>query len=522
MTPGTSNLIPMPFSSLETTWALYTGADLPAMTFLTVTPISVPGSGMSEPLFRISAPPSLVLTVCVIICPPLGNIITTSMATSRRGYLRLSLIPKDISLPLAVNLMLVYLSLIIFYFVIFIFLCRYFYTIKKSNKPLNLHEYQAKALMAEYNIPVPTGRTVLAKSEVSDAINALGGDRWVVKAQVHAGGRGKAGGVKLVKDKASAEHVVEELLGSRLITHQSGADGQPIESLLIEPASNISRELYLACLVDRDQERIVMVASSEGGMDIEQVAATQPEKILTVAIDPAAGLQGYQCREIAFSLGLEGKQIGELTRIMQSLHRLFVEKDLGLVEINPLVVTGDGTLLAVDAKINVDDSALYRQSSIEKLRDPAQEDPREYKAQSFGLNYVALDGNIGCMVNGAGLAMATMDLVKLHGGLPANFLDVGGGTTADRVSEALKIILSDKKVKAVLVNIFGGIVRCDLIAEGIIAALKEIATSVPMVVRLEGTNVKKGRELLEKSGLEITASTDLTEAAKKVVALAAK
>ena len=387
---------------------------------------------------------------------------------------------------------------------------------------MNIHEYQAKHLMAEYGIPVPIGKPVFSTKEVSAAATELGGDRWVVKAQVHAGGRGKAGGVKIVDSQTALEDVTRNLLGTRLVTHQSGADGQPVERLLVEQPCDISRELYLACLVDRGLERIVFIASSEGGMDIEEVAATHPEKILSFSVDPVAGLQGYQCREIGFALGMEAKQIGSLTKIMSGLFRLFVEKDLGLVEINPLVVTKDGALLALDAKINVDDSALYRQPDLESLRDSAQEDPKEHKAQTFGLNYVALDGNIGCMVNGAGLAMATMDLIKLHGGRPANFLDVGGGTTADRVAEALKIILSDDKVKAVLVNIFGGIVRCDLIAEGIIAAVQEIKTTVPIIVRLEGTNVEKGRELLEHSKLKIITATDLTQAAMQAVAQAEK
>ncbi|GMR17794.1 MAG: ADP-forming succinate--CoA ligase subunit beta [Gammaproteobacteria bacterium] len=387
---------------------------------------------------------------------------------------------------------------------------------------MNIHEYQAKHLMAEYGIPVPVGKTVFSTKEVSAAARELGGDRWVVKAQVHAGGRGKAGGVKIVDGPAALENVARELLGSRLVTHQSGADGQPVERLLIEQLCDISRELYLACLVDRGLERIVFIVSSEGGMDIEEVAATHPDRILSVSIDPVAGLQGYQCREIAFRLGMEGKQIVSLTKIMSRIFRLFVDKDLGLVEINPLVVTKDGALLALDAKINVDDSALYRQPDLESLQDSAQEDPREHKAQTFGLNYVALDGNIGCMVNGAGLAMATMDLIKLQGGRPANFLDVGGGTTADRVAEALKIILSDDKVKAVLVNIFGGIVRCDLIAEGIIAAVQEIKTTVSIIVRLEGTNVDKGRELLEHSNLKIITAPDLTQAARQAVVQAGK
>ncbi|MDH5648858.1 MAG: ADP-forming succinate--CoA ligase subunit beta [Gammaproteobacteria bacterium] len=383
---------------------------------------------------------------------------------------------------------------------------------------MNLHEYQAKSLMADHGIPVPAGKPAFNEKDVLKIAESLGGDTWVVKAQVHAGGRGKAGGVKVVQGVEALMQTARDMFGKRLVTHQTGPEGQPIERVLIEQTCRIARELYLACLVDRALERIVFIASVAGGMDIEQVAADQPEKILSIVVDPVTGLQGYQCREIAFALDLEGKQVSELTKIMMGIYRLFTSCDLSLLEINPLVVTEEGELLALDGKINVDESALYRQLHMESLRDPAQEDPREHKAQSFGLNYVALDGNIGCMVNGAGLAMATMDLIKLHGGLPANFLDVGGGTTAERVAEALKIILSDDKVKAVLVNIFGGIVRCDLIAEGIVTAVQEIHTAVPIIVRLEGTNVDKGRELLKTSGLKIIAATDLADAAKQAVA----
>lgn len=383
---------------------------------------------------------------------------------------------------------------------------------------MNLHEYQAKGLFASYGVPVPPSQVATGVAQAERAAQALGGERWVVKAQVHAGGRGKAGGVKVVNGLAELKAFADQLLGTHLVTHQSGPEGQPVNQLLIEGVSSIARELYLSLVVDRSRQRVVVIASSAGGMDIEEVAATTPEKIHTVAIDPVVGLQPYQCRQIAFALGLEGNQIKELSAIMSGLSRLFMEKDASLVEINPLVVTGEGHLLALDGKINLDDNALYRQPHMAELRDATQEDEREYRAQQHGLNYVRLDGNIGCMVNGAGLAMATMDLIKLHGGAPANFLDVGGGTTADKVAEAFKLILSDSNVKAILVNIFGGIVRCDLIAEGIIKAVKEVNATVPVVVRLEGTNVELGRKMLVESGLAITPSEDLTDAAQQAVA----
>ncbi len=385
---------------------------------------------------------------------------------------------------------------------------------------MNLHEYQAKGVFAQYGVPVPQGQVAASPAEAEHAAQALGGGRWVVKAQVHAGGRGKAGGVKLVSSIDELRNEATRLLGSRLVTHQSGAEGQPINQLLIEGVSDIARELYLSVVVDRGRKRVVFMASSEGGMDIEEVAAKTPEKIHTVAVDPVVGLQAYQTRQLAFALGLEGTQVKELATIMNGLYRLFTERDASLVEINPLVVTGEDHLIALDAKVNLDENALYRQPEMAKLRDHSQEDERECKARQHDLNYVRLDGNIGCMVNGAGLAMATMDLIKLSGGEPANFLDVGGGTTAARVAEAFKLILSDDKVRAILVNIFGGIVRCDLIAEGIIAAVKEVDARVPVVVRLEGTNVEQGRKMLQESGLAIQASDDLTEAAKLVVAAA--
>ena len=383
---------------------------------------------------------------------------------------------------------------------------------------MNLHEYQAKLLFGEYGIPLPAGKPAASVAEALAVAEALGGAAWVVKAQVHAGGRGKAGGVKKVGNRAELEATAKALFGTRLVTHQTGAAGQPIEKLLIELPCNIVSELYVACLVDRVRERVLMMASTEGGMDIEAVAAKFPEKILKAFVDPVAGLQAYQCRELAFGLGLVDKQVAAFTQILLGLYSLFMERDLSLAEINPLVVTDQGGLLALDGKINIDDSALYRQKPLAALRDVSQEDAKETMAREHDLNYIALDGNIGCMVNGAGLAMATMDLIKLHGGMPANFLDVGGGTTKERVAEAFKLILSDLNVKAILVNIFGGIVRCDLIAEGIISAVKEVGIKIPVVVRLEGTNVEQGRALLKHSGLAITAAESLTEAAKQVVA----
>jgi len=383
---------------------------------------------------------------------------------------------------------------------------------------MNLHEYQAKALLAEHGIPVPAGKPAFSVGEALEAAEDLGGDTWVVKAQIHGGGRGKAGGVKKVIGLDALEKTASSLLRSRLVTHQTGPAGQPVERLLIEQPCVVIREIYLACLVDRALERIVFIASSAGGMDIEEIAARHPEKILKVVADPIAGLQAYQCREIGFALGLKDKQVTALARLMLSMFHLFNARDLSLVEINPLAVTSGGDLLALDAKIQVDDNALFRQKALEELRDPSQDDPKEHKAHEFGLNYVALDGNIGCMVNGAGLAMATMDLIKLHGGAPANFLDVGGGITTDKAAEAFKLILWDTKVRAILVNIFGGIVRCDLIAEGVIKAVKEIGVGIPVIVRLEGTNVDQGRALLKRSGLTITSADSLTDAAKQAVA----
>ena len=385
---------------------------------------------------------------------------------------------------------------------------------------MNLHEYQSKALFAEYGIPVPEGAAAWTPAEAKAAATKLGGHLWVVKAQVHAGGRGKAGGVKLAKSVAEVEQHAKAMLGTRLVTHQSGPEGLPIDCVYVEAGSSIERELYLSLVVDRAAERIAVMASSAGGMDIEQVAHDTPEKILAFTIHPAAGLEDYQARRLGFGLGLSATQQGELRDILRKLTKLFKECDASLVEVNPLIVTKDGRIVALDAKINVEDNALFRQKRLAAMRDAAQEDERERRAREHDLNYVSLDGNIACMVNGAGLAMATMDLIKLHGGEPANFLDVGGGATAERVTEAFKIILTNKNVRAILVNIFGGIVRCDTIAEGVITAVKQVEVKVPVVVRLEGTNVDKGRELLGASGLKITPATGLTDAASKVVKLA--
>jgi succinyl-CoA synthetase beta subunit len=385
---------------------------------------------------------------------------------------------------------------------------------------MNLHEYQSKALFAEYGIPVPKGQVATSPVEAKTAAAALGGKLWVVKAQVHAGGRGKAGGVKLAKSPAEVEQHAKAMLGTRLATHQSGPEGLPIDYVYVEAGSDIARELYLSLVVDRSSERIAVMASAAGGMDIEEVAHKTPEKILTLTLHPAGGFEDYQARKLGFGLGLNADQQGELRDILRKLVRLFRERDASLVEVNPLIVTKDGHVVALDAKINIEDNALFRQKALAALRDKAQEDERERVAREHDLNYVSLDGNIACMVNGAGLAMATMDLIKLHGGEPANFLDVGGGATAERVTQAFKIILTNKKVRAILVNIFGGIVRCDTIAEGVIAAVKEVHVGVPVVVRLEGTNVDKGLQMLDKSGLKLVSATGLTDAASKVVKLA--
>lgn len=386
---------------------------------------------------------------------------------------------------------------------------------------MNLHEYQAKSLFASYGIPVPQGQSVSSPNDARTAAQGLGGDIWVVKAQAHTGGRGKAGGVKLVRSLDEAEEAAREILGMTLVTKQTGPQGLPVNSILVEEGSDIARELYLGALLDRSRSRITFMASAAGGMNIEEVAADTPEKILTTTVNPSTGMLPFQCRKLAFSLGLTGSQIKQFSKIMMSLYRLYLDKDVSLIEINPLIVTSSGDLVALDAKINLDSNALYRHQELAALRDITQEDEKEAAAAIHDLNYITLDGNIGCMVNGAGLAMATMDMVKLHGGEPANFLDVGGGTTAERVTEAFKLILSDTKVKTVLVNIFGGIVRCDLIAEGIITAARTIGVTAPVVVRLEGTNAQQGLEMLESSGLDFLTANDFTEAAKKAVSAAA-
>ncbi len=385
---------------------------------------------------------------------------------------------------------------------------------------MNLHEYQAKQLFTEYGIPILPGKIARTADEAAANARALGGEAWLVKAQVHAGGRGKAGGVKFVKSPEAAALAAGALLGTQLVTTQSGPTGQPVNIVLIDSAAQIAHELYLGAVVDRASRRVTFMASRAGGMDIEEVAANTPELIFTASIDPVLGLQDYQTRLLGFALALTDSQRKELAVILKGLYRLFIDKDLSLLEINPLAILADGTLAALDGKINIDDNALYRQA-IAAWRDPTQEDEKERRAQAFDLNYVTLDGNIACMVNGAGLAMATMDVVKLYGGAPANFLDVGGGTTAERVAEAFKIITSDPNVKAILVNIFGGIVRCDMIASGIISAVKEVGVNVPVVVRLEGTNVAEGKKMLADSGLAILSAEDLSDAAQKVVAAVA-
>ena len=385
---------------------------------------------------------------------------------------------------------------------------------------MNLHEYQAKELFRSYGIPVPPGKVAANPQEAVEVAGALGGAVWVVKAQVHAGGRGKAGGVKLAREIDAVRAAAERMLGKPLVTRQTGPEGLPVEQVYVESGSDIARELYLSLTLNRERGRSAFIASAAGGMDIEEVAHSTPEKILTAMVHPAAGFAAHQARELAFGLGLGGAQIGLFHSLTAALYRLYFEKDLSLVEINPLIVTRAGELVALDAKINVDDNALFRHPELAQLRDASQEDPMERRAAEHDLNYVSLDGDIACMVNGAGLAMATMDLIKLHGGQPANFLDVGGGATAERVTAAFELILSNRRVRAVLVNIFGGIVRCDLIAEGVINAVKKVGVKVPVVVRLEGTNADQAREMLAKSGLKITPATDLTDAARKVVVAA--
>lgn len=384
---------------------------------------------------------------------------------------------------------------------------------------MNLHEYQAKSLLKKQGVAVPDGIVISDPDVALDVLSQLGGDRWVVKAQVHAGGRGKAGGVCIAKNPQGVSAAVRKLLGTHLVTYQTDERGQPVNQILIEKPSNIARELYLGAVVDRASQRIVLMASTEGGVEIEEIAHKTPEKILKVIVDPVVGLLPYQCRDLFFQLKLDYSQMNAFTQMVMRLYRVFIENDLSLLEINPLVVTQEGNLICLDAKINIDDNALFRHADLRDMRDPTQEDERETHAQQWELNYIALDGEIGCMVNGAGLAMATMDLIKLHGGNPANFLDVGGGATKERVTEAFKIIISDKNVKGILVNIFGGIVRCDMIADGIIAAVADVGVHVPVVVRLEGNNAALGAKKLAESGLNIIPEIRFTEAAKKIIEL---
>ncbi len=385
---------------------------------------------------------------------------------------------------------------------------------------MNLHEYQAKKLFEEYDIPVPPGLPAHSIKEALQQASAQHGNGWVIKAQVHAGGRGKAGGVKLAETMEEVEEIVTNMFGKRLVTKQTGPEGQPINCVLVQTKIKISRELYLGLVVDRSSRKIAIMASSEGGMDIEEVAAKTPDKIFNIVIDPVMGLQNYQARSVSDALGLDDTQQVQLIHLLGGLYQLFLDKDLSMIEINPLIVDSKDNLLCLDAKLAVDDNALYRQTNLEEWRDPTQEDEKEMTAKRYDLNYITLNGNIACMVNGAGLAMATMDIIKLSGGEPANFLDVGGGATADKVAEAFKLIVSDTNVEAILVNIFGGIVRCDLIAEGIIKAVKEVGVKVPIVVRLEGTNVEQGKQILAESDLTITAADNFADAANKVVAAA--
>ncbi|KGJ22060.1 ADP-forming succinate--CoA ligase subunit beta [Paracoccus sanguinis] len=392
---------------------------------------------------------------------------------------------------------------------------------------MNIHEYQAKALLKDYGVPVSDGRVVLKADEAKRAASELDGPLWVVKSQIHAGGRGKGkfkeaeagdkGGVRLAKSVEEAEELARQMLGRTLVTHQTGPAGKQVNRIYIEDGSDIARELYLALLVDRSTSRISFVASTEGGMDIEEVAASTPEKIVSFSVDPASGLSDFHGRRVAFALGLEGQQVKQCVKLVKDLYRLFVAKDMEMLEINPLIVTTEGNIKALDAKMGFDNNALYRHADIMALRDETEEDPKELAASKFDLNYIALDGEIGCMVNGAGLAMATMDIIKLYGAEPANFLDVGGGATKEKVTEAFKIITSDPNVKGILVNIFGGIMRCDIIAEGIIAAVKEVGLKVPLVVRLEGTNVDLGKKIINESGLDVIAADDLSDAAQKIV-----
>jgi succinyl-CoA synthetase beta subunit len=382
---------------------------------------------------------------------------------------------------------------------------------------MNIHEYQAKELLAKYGVAVPKGGVAYTAAEAVEVAKRLGGPVWVVKAQIHAGGRGKAGGVKLVRSEDEVAAAARSLLGTNLVTHQTGPGGREVKRVYVEEGCDIARELYLGLLVDRETGRVTLIGSTEGGVEIEEVAATSPDKILKVAIDPASGIQPFHTRDIAFGLGLAGKQIGTAVKFITGLYRVFTELDASIAEINPLVVTGSGDLLALDAKMDFDDNALFRHAEVAALRDEDEEDPTEVEAGRHGLHYLKLDGNIGCLVNGAGLAMATMDIIKLHGAAAANFLDVGGGATRERVTTAFKLILSDPNVEGILVNIFGGIMRCDVIADGVVAAAREVNLHVPLVVRLEGTNVDLGRKILQQSGLPILAGDNLVDAAEKIV-----
>jgi succinyl-CoA synthetase beta subunit len=382
---------------------------------------------------------------------------------------------------------------------------------------MNIHEYQAKGLLAKYGVTVPKGGVAYTAEEAKTVAQELGGPVWVVKSQIHAGGRGKGGGVKVVKSIEEVAETAKAMIGMQLVTHQTGPEGKEVKRVYVEEGCDIARELYLGAIIDRAQDCITFMASTEGGMEIEEVAAKTPEKIHMVSIDPATGIMPYHARKIAFGLGLEGKQVGAAVKFIIALYKSIVDTDASLVEINPLVITGSGEVIALDAKMNFDDNALFRHKDIAELRDPDEEDPSELEAAQYDLNYIKLDGNIGCMVNGAGLAMATMDIIQLNGGTPANFLDVGGGATKEKVTEAFKIILKDENVEGILVNIFGGIMRCDVIAEGVIVAAKEVALSVPLVVRLEGTNVDLGKKILAESGLPILSADDLGDAAEKIV-----
>ncbi len=382
---------------------------------------------------------------------------------------------------------------------------------------MNIHEYQAKELLSQYGVAVPMGKVASDEDEAEQIAKDLNVEKFVVKAQIHAGGRGKGGGVKVANTLEEVKRLASEILGMNLVTHQTGPEGKLVNKVLIEEASNIATELYLGMVIDRAAEKIVIMASQEGGMEIEEVAKTNPEKILKEYVDPTVGLLPYQCRKIAYFLGLKGKTVNKAVKFILGLYKVFTEKDCSLAEINPLIVTHDGDVFALDAKMNFDDNALFRHPDIEKLHDPNEEDPTELEAKKWGISYVKLDGNIGCLVNGAGLAMSTMDIIKHHGGEPANFLDVGGGATADQVLQALKMILSDPNVKAIFINIFGGIMKCDTLAEGVISAAKEVGIEVPLIVRLEGTNVELGRKLLSESGLNIITGSDMREAAAKAV-----